>query len=123
MLDIPTGRRGSFLNTRMSYLKFKFTNTGTDAGHTVAADYNIASIFSRQELYHGSNLLEQIYEYGTLVTLWHDMTGSLASHGTTSSLLGGRSDCVLKCSDWGNHRRQRWQPSLLYSIPITMSRR
>ena len=53
MIIIPTGRRGSFLNTRMSYLKFKVTNTGTDAAHTIAADFNIASIFSRLELYHG----------------------------------------------------------------------
>ncbi len=28
MLNIPTGRRVSFLITRMSYLKFKVTNTG-----------------------------------------------------------------------------------------------
>jgi hypothetical protein len=91
MINIPTGRRGSFLNTRMSYLKFKVTNTGTDAGHTIAADYNIASIFSRLELYHGSNLLEQIHEYGLLVNLWHDMTGSSAAHGTTSNLLEGQN--------------------------------
>jgi hypothetical protein len=90
MLNIPTGRRGSFLNTRMSYLKFRVTNTGTDAGHTIAADFNIASIFSRFELYHGSNLLEQIHEYGLLVNLWHDLTGNAASHGTTMNLLEGQ---------------------------------
>ncbi len=28
MLNIPTGRRGSYLNTRMSYLKFKSQTTG-----------------------------------------------------------------------------------------------
>ena len=90
MLNIPTGHRGSFLSTRMSYLKFKITNTGTDGAHTIAADYNIASIFSRMELYHGSNLLEQIHEYGLLVNLWHDMTGFLAAHGTTSNLMEGQ---------------------------------
>jgi hypothetical protein len=87
MLNIPTGRHGSFLNTHMSYLKFKVTNTGTNSGHTIAADFNIASIFDRLELYHGWNLLEQIHSYGLLVNLWHDMTGSTAAHGTTSSLL------------------------------------
>ena len=89
MRNISTGRHGSFLNTRMSYLKFKVQNTGTDATHTIAADFNIASIFFILELYHGSNLLKQIHEYGTLVNLWHDMTGSIASHGTTSNLLEG----------------------------------
>ena len=62
MINIPTWRRGSFLNTRMSYLKFRVTNKGTDAGHTVATDFNMASIISRLKLYHGSNLLKQIHE-------------------------------------------------------------
>jgi hypothetical protein len=74
----------------MSYLKFRVQSTGTDAGHTIAADFNIASILSRLELYHGSNLLDQIHEYGLLVNLWHDMTGSSAAHGTTSNLLEGQ---------------------------------
>jgi len=90
MLNIPTGRRGSFLNTRMSYLKFKVTNLSTDAAHAIAADFNIASTFSRLELHHGSNLLVQIHEYGLLVNRWHDMTGSISSHGTTSNLLEGQ---------------------------------
>ena len=89
MLNIPTGRRGSFLNTRMSYLKFRVTNKGTDASHTIQPDYNIASIFSRLELYHGSNLLEQIHDYGLLVNLWHDMCGNVAAHQTTQNLLEG----------------------------------
>jgi hypothetical protein len=91
MLNIPTGRRGSFLNTRMSYLKFKVTNTGTDVAHTIASDHNIASIFSRFELYHGSNLLEQVHEYGLLVNLWHDMCGNSASFGSTGNLLEGHT--------------------------------
>ena len=66
---IPTRRRGSFINTRMSYLKFKLVNDGIDAGHMIANDFSIASIFSRHELYHGSNLMEQIHEYRMLVNL------------------------------------------------------
>ncbi len=91
MINIPTERRGSFLHTRMSYLKCKVTNTGTDAAHNIAADLNIASIFSRLELYHGSNLLEQINEYGLMDNLWHDMTNSTAVRGTTSTLLEGHN--------------------------------
>jgi hypothetical protein len=56
-----------------------------------SADYNIAPIFSRLELYHGSSLLEQIHEVGFLVNLWHDMTGNIVAHGTTSSLLEGQN--------------------------------
>ena len=69
MINIPTGRRGSFLNTRMSYLKFRVTNTGTDAAYIIAADFNIASIFDRMELHHGANLLKQTHSYGLLVIL------------------------------------------------------
>ena len=91
MINIPTGRRGSSLNTRMSYLKFRVTNTATDAGHTIAVDFNIASIFSRLELYHGSNLLEQIYEYDLLVNVWHDISGNYAAFGSTGNLLEEQS--------------------------------
>jgi hypothetical protein len=90
MINIPTGRRGRFLNTRMSYLKLKVENTLTDKANTIKADFNIASIFSRRELYHGSNLLEQITEYGMLVNLWHDLCGSLASFVATGDLLEGQ---------------------------------
>ena len=53
MLNISTGRRGSFLKCRMSYLKFKVTNTGSDVNQTITANYDIASMFSKLELYHG----------------------------------------------------------------------
>ncbi len=56
MINISTWHRGIFLNTRMSYLEFRVANNGTDAERTIAADFNIASIFSRLELYHASNL-------------------------------------------------------------------
>ena len=83
MLNVPCGRRGQFLNQKMSYLKFRVTNTSAitasevTAGKqaTIAPDYSISSLISRLELYHGSNLLEQIHEYGLLHTLWMDMTG------------------------------------------------
>jgi len=88
--NIPIGRRGSFLNTRISYKKFKVTNNGTNVSHTIAADFNIASISSRLELYHGSNLLEQVMEYGMLVNLWHDICGNLSSLTTTGNLLEGQ---------------------------------
>ncbi len=87
MITIPTGCRGSFLNTRMSYLKFLVANYGTDAAHTIATDFNIASIISRLELYHGSNLLEQFHEYGLLVNKWHDICGNSAAFGSTGNLL------------------------------------
>ena len=90
MINIPCGRRGSFLNTRMSYLKFRVTNK--TAAAPIAPDFNIASIFQRLEVYHSSNLLEQVHEYGMLVNMWHDMTGSMNSAWSTGSLMEGNKD-------------------------------
>ncbi len=77
MLNIQIGRRGSFLNTRMSHMKFRMNNT-TVGTVPHAADFDIASIFARLKMYHGSNLLEQIHEYGLRVNMWHYMCGSTA---------------------------------------------
>jgi hypothetical protein len=75
----------------MSYLKFRATNNGSNAAHTIAADFNTTSIISRLELYHGLNLLEQIPEYGLLVSLWHDTCGTSTAFGSTGNLLEGQS--------------------------------
>ncbi len=83
----------------MSYLKFKVHNTGTDVAHIIASDFNIASIFSRLQMYHGSNLLEQIHEYGLVVNLLHDMTGSIFSHITTSNLLEGQHGSTARTGE------------------------
>ncbi len=49
MLNIPTGRRGNFLHTRMSYPKFRLNNTITGTS-PLAPGFNIKSIFVRLEL-------------------------------------------------------------------------
>ena len=89
MLNIPCGRRGQYLNPRMSYLKFTLVNTSATAAEALTPDYSCASLFSRLELYHGSNLLEQIHEYGMLHTLWMDVTGSHEAHKNTLNLMEG----------------------------------
>ena len=72
MINIPTGRCGSFLNTRMSYLKFRVTNYGTDAaphhrgGLQHCVDYLKAGAISWIESF-------QIHKYGLLVNLRHDI--------------------------------------------------
>ena len=97
MLNVPCGRRGQYLNQRMSYLKFKLSNTsvrtaaevtaGTPA--TITPDYSVSSLIERLEIYHGSNLLEQIHGYGLLHTMWTDMTGCADAHYTTGNVMEG----------------------------------
>ena len=91
MLNIPTGRRGEFLNTRMSYLKFRFTNTGAQTDSSCSFDYTASSIIERLELYHGSNLLEQIHGYNVLHSLLTDAMGSLEAQTNTGTILEGIS--------------------------------
>ena len=92
MLNIPCGRKNQFLNQRMSYLKFKIVNLETTTTDTLQFDYSGASLFSSFELYHGSQLLESIREYGALYTLWQDMVGSVEAMKHTGNLLEGCSD-------------------------------
>ena len=84
----------------MSYLKFKVTNqcqlTAAEAAANpvvavapICPDYSGSSLFSRLELYHGSNLLEQIHEYNVLHALWSDMTGSAEAQKSTGNVLEG----------------------------------
>ena len=100
MLNIPCGRKGQFLNQRMSYIKFRLNNkcvlTAGEAAATpvvatapISPDYSGSSLFARLELYHGSNLLEQIHEYNVLHALWSDMTGSAEAQKSTGNVLEG----------------------------------
>jgi len=102
MLNVPCGRKGQFLNQKMSYLKFKVTNTSVRTTEEAAAskqativpDYSVSSLIERLEIYHVSNLLEQIHGYGLLRTLWTDMTGCTDAHTTTGNVIEGMSTTV-----------------------------
>lgn len=113
MFNIPCGKRGQYLNTRMSYLKFELDvtlhdlkntpkspleeirgravkgallahhdrmhsihvssdNLAKEAAHVLALDGGAHSLFSSLEVYHGTNLLEQIREYSTIYQLMLD---------------------------------------------------
>jgi hypothetical protein len=81
----------------MSYLKLKVTNTSVitaaevTAGKqaTITPDYSISSLISRLEIYRGSNLLDQVHEYGILHTMCLDMTGCNDAHVTTGNVMEG----------------------------------
>jgi hypothetical protein len=101
MFNIPCGRRGQYLNPRMSYLKFN-VNVKTKFGDTtvnkplLALDGGAHAFFQTLEVYHGSNMLEQIREYNTLYQL-------LIDNGETASNMSyGRSvaDGVARDKDY-----------------------
>lgn len=89
MINIPCGRTAHYLNTRMSYLRFKVTNTHASAGFKL--DYSASAFIQNLLLYHGSNLLEQINEYNALYHFLLDMQGSEESVGRAGTILQGSS--------------------------------
>jgi hypothetical protein len=102
MQNVPCGRKGRFLNQKMPYLKFKFKNTfvitaaEVTAGKqaTIAPDYSVSSLIARLEIYNGSNLLEQIHEYGLLHALWLDIIGCTDAHLSTGNVMEGMGTTV-----------------------------
>ncbi len=106
-LNVPCGRRGQFLNQKMSYLKFRVinnsisTSTEVAAGNqaTIAPNYSVSSLTSRLEIYHDLNFLEEIFEHGLFHTLWTDMTGCGDVHLTTGNVLEGMGSTVRTGED------------------------
>jgi hypothetical protein len=84
MFNIPSGKRGQYLNTRMSFLEFKLRVDAVNLPHvknvTPAESYNpilkldggAHSFFKSLQVFHGSNLLEYIDQYNSLYQLLSD---------------------------------------------------
>ncbi|AET84770.1 hypothetical protein TVWG_00005 [Tetraselmis viridis virus N1] len=127
MFNIPSGKRGQYLNTRMSYLTFELDVTvdadSPDNLPIIALDGGAHSFFHSLEVYNGSNLLEQIREYNTVYQILHDSgeipdcsaNGRSVAEGmqtqyvngtvTTDDYRGGRliTPCVIGGENTGHH--------------------
>lgn len=73
MFTIPTRRPNQVLSGRQSYLKLQLVNTGANA---IAVDYTADSLIESLELYHGSQLCEQLRGYPALMALVKDFSGN-----------------------------------------------
>lgn len=93
MFNIPCGKRGQYLNTRMSYLTFDLdVKLLQDRDFPVVVlDGGAHALFQSLELYHGTNLLEQVREYNNLYGLMMDMQES-----TTGANVRGVSEGTHK---------------------------
>lgn len=106
--NIPTGKRGQYLNTRMSYLKFELAvdlgpynpdgQTPTTTLPIFALDGGAHSFIRGLQVYHGSNLLENIDQYNALYQLLIDQgfqpgdLGRTITEGITSPSLYTESE-------------------------------
>jgi hypothetical protein len=84
---IPGGRRNTFLIPDQSYLRMTITNNSTDANGSAKLENGYA-VLSHCEVYHGSNKIDDINEYGRLATTLLDFTLSGSERYGLSSMLG-----------------------------------
>jgi hypothetical protein len=113
LLNIPCGRQGHYLNTRMSYLRFKVVNTSI--GGDLQPDYTAASFIQSMSLYHGSNLLEQIHEYNALYHMMYDLQADTETQTRAGNILHGSSNDTSRT---GTKIEKGGSFSAYYCIPI-----
>lgn len=101
--DVPCGKRGAYLDTSTTYVKFKATYThagaaGTDYSYLLGSGY---SYFNKAEVYgNNSVLLESINEHGVLGNMMcnlqlnaSDKTGLAPGFGFNDSVLYSQTNC------------------------------
>jgi len=117
IFELPTGRRGTWLDQTQSYLKFSVQVASTAAseattGRTgVYVDNSAYSFIQRLDIYNSSNLLETINEYGQLANFLMDTSLTQSDKAGLSALLGTNpnSHTVLGVNP----------PAQWYSVPTT----
>ena len=96
IINIPT-RQNLVLVPDQSYLKFTVLAMTSAADTTVRWDGSAHSIIQRICIYHGSNLIEDIDNYGLLAKMLFDIqVPSDACYGKLNLLAGTRNDLVVK---------------------------
>jgi hypothetical protein len=96
VFELPTGRRGTWLDQSQTYLKFSVRCKSTAATdeltqNGVRVDNTAYSFFQRLDIYHSSNLLEQISEYAQLSNMLLDVQLSASEKAGLSPMIGSNS--------------------------------
>ena len=99
IFELPTGRKGTWLDQSQSYLKFsvQFTSTAAAApqGSGIYLDNTAYSFIQRLDIYNSSNLLETINEYGQLANFLVDTSLTQSDKLGLSTLIGSNSSTVI----------------------------
>ena len=128
IINIPKSGSNAVFDPMNSYLRFKLKLTNGTGAMTVIPAGNIDSIFRRLDVYHGSNVLEQIDQYGNLSNLlldsqvhpvdrayqWNILKG-------TSGTVGTRTGSSLALAAAGN-TSQYYTTTLLSGVVGSLSR-
>lgn len=125
--DLPAGKRGSYIDTLTTFIRFKATYTGatlpssTNNGHLMGS---AASYFSKLEVYgNNSNQLESIGEYGAINNqLFNlqlndaDKRGLSTAMGFDHFLSSGYDSAVA--AHYINFDTMHYGTTFEYSIPL-----
>ena len=92
-IDIPTSRPNTWYDPSQSYLKFSVQCSATAAVAVgvvdgIYCDNSAYSFFSRLDVYHGSNLLETMSQYGPLCNTILDATLTQSDKAGLSGMMG-----------------------------------
>jgi hypothetical protein len=90
---IPTGSRGEYLNTRMTYLKLRLSNTDPDTATELTLDLSAHSLIRSLKVSAlggaGGGVLENIEEYNALLQALSDTSVSQDQRDNSSSVAEG----------------------------------
>ena len=88
--SLACGRKGAFLDTKSTYLKFKLKNKdATTGGTNLSLDHSAHSVINLLECYYGSTQLEYIREYASLVSVLMDTQADSDRELRNGSILEG----------------------------------
>ena len=101
-IDIPTSRPNTWYDPSQSYLKFSVQCAATAAVaqgvvDAIYVDNSAYSFLSRLDVYHGSNLLETISQYGALCNTILDSTLTQSDKVGLSSMMGMNPLQTITC--------------------------
>jgi len=92
IFELPTSRKGTWLDQSQSYLKFSVQFASTTAcgqgGSGIYLDNSAYSFLNRLDIFHGSNACEQISEYGQLCNFLMDTSLTQSDKAGLSTLIG-----------------------------------
>ena len=89
IMQIPCGRRNTFIDTNQSYIKYTIVNN--DTNNTINLDSNGACVINRLDVFHASNLLESVQQYNVLYTYLLDFTLNQSVKSSLSAIYGNSS--------------------------------
>lgn len=92
IFEIPTSRKGTWLDQSQSYLKFSVqcasTASALAGGSGIYVENSAYSFIQKLDIYHSSNLLESINEYGQLANFLIDTSLTQSDKAGLSALIG-----------------------------------